>query len=216
MEDSEYQKIKRTAWKADVLDRLDQVTEDVKRAISAADWEFDGAGDVPKIRGTGATAQDDALTPRQREAQTVVDTAYAYIQKTEDTLKQPHALRRFWDVLTGGVLMSAYTNLHAAEFTRVLLLSSGQLAAILPSIRQRAAAFLPKGDPNSDALATIPDPTVPNHQAVAARVQAQAPGTDQNAGQGQQRSPATTVGRPLSRPTRSPTCWARTSRWLPR
>ena len=176
MEDSEYQKIKRTAWKADVLDRLDQVREDVKRAISAADWEFDGAGDVPKIRGkgaAGATAQDDALTPRQREAQTVVNTTYTYIQKTEDTLKQPHALRRFWEVLTGDVLMSAYTNLHAAEFARVLLLSPGQLAAILPSIRQRAAAFLPKGDPNSDALATIPDPTVPTHQAVAARVQAQ-------------------------------------------
>jgi hypothetical protein len=77
MEDSEYQKIKRTAWKTDVLDRLDQVREDVKRAISAADWEFDGADDVPKIRGkgaAGATAQDDALSPRQREAQTVVDT----------------------------------------------------------------------------------------------------------------------------------------------
>jgi hypothetical protein len=176
MEDSEYQKIKRTTWKADVLDRLVQVREDVKRAISSADWDFDGVGDVPKIRGSGAagaTAQDDALTPRQREAQTVVDTTYTYIKRTEDTLAKPHALRRFWDVLTGDVLMSAYTNLHAAEFTRVLLLSSGQLAAILPSIRQRADAFLPKGDPSSDALATIPDPTVPTHQAVAARVQTQ-------------------------------------------
>jgi hypothetical protein len=176
MEDSEYQKIKRPAWKADVLDRLDQVREDVKRAISAADWEFDGADAVPKIRdmgAAGATAQDDTVTPRQREAQTVIDTTYRYIQKTEDTLEKPYALRRFWDVLTGDVLMSAYINLHAAEFTRVLLLSSGQLAAILPSIRQRADAFLPKGDPNSDALATIPDPTVPTHQAVAARVQAQ-------------------------------------------
>lgn len=176
MEDSEYQKIKRMAWKADVLDRLAQVREDVKRAVSAADWEFDGADDVPKIHGkgaAGATAQDDTLTPRQREAQTVVDTTYTYVHRTEDTLEQPHALRRFWDALTGNVLMSAYTNLHAAEFTRVLLLSSGQLAAILPSIRQRADAFLPKGDPNSDALATIPDPTVPTHQAVAARVQGQ-------------------------------------------
>jgi hypothetical protein len=174
MDDGEYQKIKQTAWKADVLDRLGQVKEDVKRAISAAGWEFDGTGDVPQIRGKGATAQGDALAPQQREAQTVVNTTYSYIKSTEDTLKQPNWLRRFWDVLTGDALMSAYTNLHAAESTRVLLLSSGQLAAILPSIRQRAAAFLPKGDPNSDALATIPDPTVPTHQAVAARVQAQA------------------------------------------
>jgi hypothetical protein len=178
MDDVEYQKIKRTAWKADVLDRLDQVREDVKRAISAAGWVFDGAEDVPKIYpgngAAGATAQGDALTPRQREAQTVVNTTYTYIKSTEDTLKQPNWLRRFWDVLTGDVLMSAYTNLHAAESTRVLLLSSGQLLAILPSIRQRAAAFLPQGDPNYDALATIPDPTVPTHQAVAARVRAQA------------------------------------------
>jgi hypothetical protein len=178
MDDVEYQKIKRTSWKADVLDRLDQVREDVKRAISAAGWDFDEAEDVPKIYpangAAGATAQGAALTPLQREAQTVVNTTYTYIKSTEDTLRQPNWLRRFWDVLTGDVLMSAYTNLHAAESTRVLLLSSGQLSAILPSIRQRAAAYLPKGDPNSDALATIPDPTVPTHQAVAARVRAQA------------------------------------------
>jgi hypothetical protein len=56
----------------------------------------------------------------------------------------------------------------------VLLFSSDQLAAFLPSIRQRAAAFLPAGDPNADALKTLPDPTQPAHQSVAARVQAQA------------------------------------------
>jgi hypothetical protein len=275
MDDVEYQKIKQTAWKADVLDRLDQVREDVKRAISAAGWEFDEADDVPKIHpgngAAGATAQGDALAPRQREAQTVVNTTYTYIKSTEDTLKQPNWLRRFWDVLTGDVLMSAYTNLHAAESTRVLLLSSGQLLAILPSIRQRAAAFLPKGDPNSDALATIPDPTVPTHQAVAARIRAQAgqaigptgqvtgrrprsptrqdrsparrdrsptrrkrPATTRSRALTRLRAPtrpqatprAPTRGgsslprapwaRPLSRPTRSPTCWARTSRSPPR
>ena len=207
MDQVEYQKIKRTAWKAEVLDRLDQVRDDVRQAISAADWEFDGAADVPKILGkgaAGATTQDNAPTTRQCQAQTVVDTTYAYIQKTEDTLKQPNWVQRFWDALAGDALMSAFTNLHAAEYTRVLLLSSGQLAAILPSIRQRAAAFLPKGDPSSDALATIPDPTVPSHQAVAARVQPpgsdkssgshKSSGNDKSAGQVQQPSPARTVG----------------------
>jgi hypothetical protein len=57
-------------------------------------------------------------------------------------------------LLTGELLMSAYINLHAAESTRVLLLSSDQLAAVLPSIRQRATAFLPADDPNIAALKT--------------------------------------------------------------
>jgi hypothetical protein len=57
-------------------------------------------------------------------------------------------------LLTGELLMSAYINLHAAESTRVLLLSSDQLAAVLPPIRQRATAFLPADDPNIAALKT--------------------------------------------------------------
>ena len=124
------------------------------------------------------------------EAQAVVETTYQYIRKTEETLKRlPKRRQRLWDLLTGELLMSAYVNLHAAETTRVLLLSSDQLAAILPSIRKRATAFLPADDPSSDALKTIPDPTQPAHQAVAARVQtqtgpipspAQAPGNGNN------------------------------------
>ena len=110
------------------------------------------------------------------EAQAVVETTYKYIWKTKATLGQLTGRQRLWDLLTGDTLMSAYTNLHAAESARVLLLSKDQLAAILPSIRQRAAAFLPKGDPNRDALDTVPDPTVPAHQTMTTPVQAQAHG----------------------------------------
>jgi hypothetical protein len=49
---------------------------------SIRDWIRAGAA--------GATAQDDALTPRQCKAQTVVNTIYAYIKSTENTLKQPN------------------------------------------------------------------------------------------------------------------------------
>jgi hypothetical protein len=105
-----------------------------------------------------------------------------YIRNTEETLAPLPVRRRLLDLLTGEVLMSAYTTLHAAESTRVLLLSSDQLAAILPSIRRRANAFLPADDPYSEALKTIPDPTQPTHQTVAARVRTRA-------GQGLQPSP---------------------------
>jgi hypothetical protein len=77
-------------------------------------------------------------------------------------------------MLAGDTLMSAYTNLHAAEANRVLLLSSLQLAAFLPSIRQRAVAFLPASDPNRGALDLIPDPTTALHQATVARTNGQA------------------------------------------
>ncbi len=120
------------------------------------------------------------------EAKAVVAATWKYIHKTEKTLEPLKGWQRFWDLLTGDTLMSAYTNLHAAEYTRVLLLSSDQLAAILPSIRQRAAAFLPANNPNSEALKTIPDPTVPAHQTVTTRVQAQ---SGQVAPQGKAPSP---------------------------
>ncbi len=186
MDSTDYSSIKRTTWKVDVLDRLYRVREDVRRAISAAGWTLDEDGDIPKIcvpaqgapptqGAPDATAQDEASTRLMSEAQAVVEATYQYIRKTKETLKPlPKRRQRLRDLLAGELLMSAYTNLHAAESTRILLLSSDQLAAILPSIRQRAAAFLPADDPNTDALKTIPDPTQPAHQAVARRVQSQA------------------------------------------
>jgi hypothetical protein len=192
--------IRRTSWQVDVLDRLCGVREDVRRAISAAGWTLKEDGNTGQIcpqgaapgQGTrGATTQDDASIRLMSEAQAVVDTTYQYIRKTKETIDWLSKRRqRFWDLLTGDVLMSAYINLHAAESTRVLLLSSDQLAAILPSIRKRASAFLPADDPNSDALKTIPDPTQPAHQAVAARVQAQTgPATRQAQAPGNGNSP---------------------------
>lgn len=187
MDNTDYATIRRTTWKVEVLDRLCEVREDVRRAISAAGWtlnnEDGGAPQVclraqgaPPVSGTeGATAQGDASIRLMSEAQAVVETTYQYIRKTRETLERPPRPRqRFWDLVTGDVLMSAYINLHAAESNRVLLLSSDQLAAILPTIRKRAAAFLSADDPNSDALKTIPDPTQAAHQAVATRVRAQA------------------------------------------
>ena len=199
--DTDYATIRRTTWKVDVLDRLCAVREDVRRAVSAAGWVLNEDGDTPRIclhdqsappgqDTQGTTTQDDASIRLMSEAQAVVETTYQYIRKTEETLKRlPKRRQRLWDVLTGGLLMSAYVTMHAAESTRVLLLSSDQLAAILPLIRKRATAFLPADDPSSDALKTIPDPTQPAHQAVAGRVQtqagpvpspAQAPGTGNN------------------------------------
>src|SRR4029077_9795508 len=184
--DTDYATIRRTTWKVDVLDRLCEVREDVRRAISAAGWALNEDGDTPRIcmqaqsaspgqETQGATTQDDASTRLMSEAQDVVETTYQYIGKTEETLKRlPKRRQRLWDLLTGELLMSAYVNLHAAETTRVLLLISDELAAILPSIRKRATAFLPADDPSSDALKTVPDPTQPAHQAVAARVPTQA------------------------------------------
>jgi len=154
---------------------------------------------APPGPGTqGATTQDDASIRLMSEAQAVVETTYQYIRKTEETLKRlPKRRQRLWDVLTGELLMSAYVTMHAAESTRVLLLSSDQLAAILPSIRKRAIAFLPADDPSSDALKTIPDPTQPAHQAVAGRVQTQAgpvPSPAQAPGNGNNPPPAAQPG----------------------
>ena len=185
MDDTYYATVRRKAWKVDVLDRLCHVTEDVSRAISTVGWTLNESGHIPQIcvpaqsapsgQGSPGAANDDGTSVRlMHEAQAVVETTYKYVWKTKETLKPLKRRQRFWDFLTGELLMSAYINLHAAESNRVLLLSSDQLAAILPSIRQRATAYLPADDPNVDALKTVPDPTQPTHQAVAARVQAQA------------------------------------------
>jgi hypothetical protein len=51
----------------------------------------------------------------------------------------------------------AYFNLHSAETSRVLLLRMDQLMAVLPSIRQRAATYLPIDDPRRVALGGMTD-----------------------------------------------------------
>jgi hypothetical protein len=138
--------------------RLFRVEEDVKRAISVVGWTWNEDAGIPKIcmpgHGMpGATNQDGASIRLMKEAQDVVETTYKYIRETKETLKPPK-WQRFRELLTGELLMSAYINLHSGESTRVLLLSSNQLAAVLPSIRQRATAFLPADDPNIAALKT--------------------------------------------------------------
>ena len=74
---------------------------------------------------------------------------------------------------TEGVRLAAFgvkKMCHAAEANRILLLSSDQLAAILPAIREHATAYLPATDARLTALNGLIDPTTPTHQALA-RVQ---------------------------------------------
>jgi hypothetical protein len=177
--------IKRTPWKVDVRDRLDQVREDIEMAVLASGWkitiapDWPSADDEPREKGgPGAaialeTPDGSAASPQMREAEAVVSTTFRYMAKTEATIRlSTQRWQRPWEWLTGGLLMSAYTSLHAAEANRILLLGSDQLAALLPTIRQRAVKYLPAGDPRLAALQGLPDPTEPTHQALA-RVQSQ-------------------------------------------
>lgn len=136
-------------------------------AVSASGWKIAGSGDsitLEALDGSAATAQ-------MREAQAAIIATFGYTAKTEETLR---LTTQFWqrprEWLTGGLLLSAYTSLHAAEASRIQLLDSNQLAALLPAIRQRAGKFLPPDDPRLEALLGLPDPTEPTHQALA-RVQ---------------------------------------------
>jgi hypothetical protein len=175
--------IKRTPWKVDVRDRLDRVREDIEMTVRASGWKITGAPDWPSADdesgendGSSGPIALEALdgtvaTAQMREAEAVVLATFVYIAKTEATLRQSTQIwQRPWEWLSGGLLMSAYTSLHAAETNRVLLLSSDQLAALLPTIRQRAVRYLPANDPRLEALQGLPDPTAPTHQALA-RVQ---------------------------------------------
>jgi hypothetical protein len=157
-----YELIKQKAWKVPVVDRLYRVEEDVRRAISAAGWtlvENDGEFSIPTPAGQARSALMD-------EAQAVVRTTFEYINKAGQSLIPPsRRWRRYRDALSRESVMPAYINLHAAETSRVLLLSADQLMAVLPSIRQRVAAHLPMGDPRLIALNDVPDLT-----AAASRV----------------------------------------------
>lgn len=161
-------RIKRTPWKVDVLDRLVQVEQDIERAISVKGWCLNEPGHKPRI----SPREGKKRTRELNQAEAVVTATDEYIDKTRECLEPPDKRwRHFREWLTGELLMSVYTSLHAAEVNRVLLLSSDQLAAMLPTIRERAAAYLPATDARVIALNGLPDPTAPSHQALA-RVQA--------------------------------------------
>jgi hypothetical protein len=137
--------INQTPWKVDVQDRLRRVDADIERAISIKSWRLNKPGQEPGHEHWILPLKNDAeRTPLMDEAEAVVKATYCYIAKTSECLPPP---ARWWqrlrERLGGGLLMSAYTSLHAAETNRVLLLSSDQLAAILPTIRERASAYLP-------------------------------------------------------------------------
>ena len=104
------------------------------------------------------------------EAQAVVRTTFDYIDKAGQSLTPRSVWCRPWDALSRESLMPAYINLHAAETSRVLLLSADQLMAALPSIRQRVNAFLPIEDPRRIALSGVPDLTAARPQTLT-RVQ---------------------------------------------
>jgi hypothetical protein len=54
-----------------------------------------------------------------------------YIAKAEATVRQStQTWQRPWEWLTGGLLMSAYTSLHAAETNRILCESADYKAAL--------------------------------------------------------------------------------------
>jgi hypothetical protein len=175
--------IKRTPWKVDVRDRLDLVREDIEMAVRSSHWKITGgpawpsaddeprAKDVPGAPLALETLDGSEASAQLREAEAVVLATFGYMAKTEATIRlSTQGWQRPWEWLTGGLLMSAYTSLHAAETNRILLLSRDQLAALLPAIRQRAVKYLPAGDPRLVALQGLPDPTEPTHQALA-RVQ---------------------------------------------
>ena len=169
--------IKRTPWKVDVRNRLVRVREDMEIAIRASGWKITGASPWPRAddqlgAGSGGAitleSQDGSPgTPQMRAAEAVVSATFGYMAKAEATLQQStQTWQRPWEWLTGGLLMSAYTSLHAAETNRILLLGSDQLAALLPAIRRRAVQYLPANDPRLEALQGLPDPTAPAHQAL--------------------------------------------------
>jgi hypothetical protein len=177
-----YEEIKRTPWKVTVWDRLRQVEADVEQAVGVQAWKLVRDGD-----GRGIEGSADAQPALMLAARAIVRHTFQFIDAASACLDPPgRRTARLRERLTGGLLMSAYANLHAAERQRVLLLSDDQLMAILPSIRQRAIAYLPINDTRRVALDGVPDITAPAHQAlarlqqqIAGNVTAAIPGTRQ-------------------------------------
>ncbi len=177
MDEGWYDRIRQTPWKIMVLDRLYRVLEDVRRAISNAGLILDETGDEPQVStlpgcsraGRAKTAgppNDPAALAEEADA--IVKVTFQHIARAVQSLTPPDGRwwRRWWDRLSRESQMPAYFNLHSAETSRVLLLSGDQLMAILPSIRQRAASYLPADDPRRVALGGIPDLTAPVPQTL--------------------------------------------------
>ena len=160
--------IKRAPWKVDVQGRLRRVEEDIERAISVKSWRLNKPSQVPGEHWILPLEEDAERTPLMEEAEATVKATYCYIAKTRECLPTP---AKWWQRLRAWLSeelqMPAYTSLHAAEANRVLLLSSDQLAAILPAIHKRATAYLSADDPRLAALNSVLDRAVPAHQALA-------------------------------------------------
>jgi hypothetical protein len=190
-------RIRRTSWKVDVQDRLDRVQQDIDWALGAKGWSLSEPGEKPRIQRANDRTPEVGEAETLREADAVVTALEKYMKKAGECLKTPdRPWRRFREWLSGGRMMSVYESLHAAEANRILLLSSEQLAAILPAIREHATAYLPATDARLAALNGLIDPTTPTHQALAhvqhalinsvndarARAQAQEKAQEANAG----------------------------------
>jgi hypothetical protein len=154
----------RTSWKATVWDRLCQVEADIEQAVDAQGWRLEDQPNSTPI----VAFRPDRQAGLVASAQAIVTITFQFIRAAEDCLDSRGGLiARARKRLTGELLMPAYAHLHAAEKQCVLLSSEDQLMAKLPSIRARAAAYLPVTDPRRTALDGLPDITVPAHQALA-------------------------------------------------
>jgi hypothetical protein len=164
-------RIRRTSWKVDVQDRLDRVQQDIDWALGARGWslwEPSEPSEKPQISPADGRTPEVGEAEAMREAEAVVTALKKYMDKATECLDSPDSSwRRFREWLSGGRLISVYESLHAAEANRILLLSSDQLAAILPVIREHATAYLPATDARLAALNGLTDLTTPTHRALA-------------------------------------------------
>ncbi len=158
--------IRRSWWKAAVWIRLREVEESVEQAIVAQGWRLGRSGGDRSIDASADQRPNAAATAAA--AQAIVTTFREFVWAADDCLTAKTTRRsQLWDLITGDVLMTAFTSLHAAERHRILLLSGDQLMALLPSIRARSNAYLRESDPSRIALDGIPELTSPGHQALA-------------------------------------------------
>jgi hypothetical protein len=163
--------IKHAAWKTAVWDRLRQVEADVDQSVGALGWKISKTSTLNQNNGTGNRKVEITGAPDPETeapgACALIRKVYQFIEAADECLDASGKHRYFGlDFLTGNLLMSAYANLHAAERNRVLLFSESQLAASLPSIRCRAAAYLKVDDPVRLALDRVPDITTQARQTL--------------------------------------------------
>jgi hypothetical protein len=160
--------IKKAPWKVDVFTRLSRVEESVVEALCVKGWSLGKQPDSWTIVPSADQLHNRLERDLRNQAQAVVATIFDHTNRTRESLTPPgHWWGRVWELLTGELLMSSYTSLHAAEASSVLLLSADQLAAAMPSIRQRVQAYLAADDPRRVVFGGLPDLTEPAHQAFA-------------------------------------------------